>query len=191
MDKKQLYRQVAALHVANIDQGFLSTLGTQFVALMYEVLDATDGSVLLVEERDGDVAGFVAGSEGMGVICRGMLRRPVRLALALAPSLLRPSRLWRIFEILRYGRREQQGLPRAELLSIAVLPAYRGQGIADQLYGRLIDYFREAGLSEFTITVGEALQPAHRFYCRMGALPVSKVEVHKNLTSVVYIQKVG
>ncbi len=119
------YRQVAALHAASIDQGFLATLGVPFLALMYEAIDLAEDSVLLTEEQDGRILGFVAGGLGMGPIYRSMLRSPLRLTWALLPSLLRPRRVMRILDILHYGRRQGDGArwPKAELLSIAVAGA--------------------------------------------------------------------
>ena len=190
MDAAERYRQVAALHADNIDQGFLATLGIPFLSLMYRAIDEAPGSVLLTEEQHGRVVGFVSGGDGMGAIYRRMLRHPLRLVLALLPSLVRPSRLKRILEILRYGggTSTTHDLPRAELLSIAVAPHARGSGVAERLYRRLEENFAGRGLSAFRITVGDSLAPAHRYYRRMGAVPAGRVEVHAGEGSVVYVQ---
>jgi len=191
MEHSDLYQQVARLHVNNINQGFLATLGIGFVSLMYQAVDEAQDSVLLVEERDGSVAGFVSGGCGMGAIYKQMLRSPFRLGLALIPSLLHPRRMLRIFEILRYshGHSLPKGLPKAELLSIAVAPTCRGQQVADRLYRRLENHFQDAGITSFRIIVGERLAPAHRFYQRMGAVPVTDVEVHQGEVSTVYVHQ--
>lgn len=192
MDSDSRYRQVAALHAANIDRGFLSSLGQAFLVLVYRAIDEAPDSVLIVEERGERVLGFVAGSAGMGAIYRRLLRNPVALAFALAPSLVRPARLRRIFEILRYGRGDTYDAhwPATELLSIAVAPEARGQGIADLLYRRLVAHFRSSGVGSFRIVVGDALAPAHRFYQRMGAVPSGRIEVHVGEGSRVYVQPI-
>jgi ribosomal protein S18 acetylase RimI-like enzyme len=193
MDSSHRYRQVAALHAANIDRGFLSTLGQPFLALVYRAIDEAPDGVLIVEEREGHVLGFVAGSVGMGAIYRRLLHRPLPLASALAPSLFSPARLRRIFEILRYGRGDSGGArwPAPELLSIAVAPEARGQGIADALYRCLVESFRSRGIEAFRIVVGDALGPAHRFYQRMGATPAGRIEVHEGEGSRVYVQSIS
>jgi ribosomal protein S18 acetylase RimI-like enzyme len=192
MNNDTRYQQVAMLHVANINQGFLATLGNPFLERMYRAIDETGESVLLTEECDGRVVGFVSGSSGMGPIYRRMLRRPLSLAWALLPGLLRPTRCKRIIEIMLYGQNKHdsllQPLPQAELLSIAVDPAARGSGVGERLYRRLEEHFRERGVSSFRITVGDALLPAHRFYRRMGAKPVGRTQVHAGEESVVYVQ---
>lgn len=192
MTPAERYRQVAALHAANINQGFLATLGVPFLALMYRALDEADGSVLLTEEQGGRVVGFVSGGEGMGAIYRRMLRYPVRLGLSLLPSLVRPKRLKRILEILRYGGSATAGqdLPNAELLSIAVDVSVRGTGVAERLYRQLQAHFSGRGVGAFRIVVGDSLAPAHRYYRKMGAKPVDRIEVHAGEGSVVYLQEV-
>ena len=93
MDKGNLHRQVAEVHIGNIDQGFLATLGVSFLSLMYRAIDEARDCVLLVEERDDRVIGFVSGGIGMGSIYKGMLRYPFRLAFSLLPSVLHPGRV--------------------------------------------------------------------------------------------------
>lgn len=191
MPKRELYLQVAALHIASIDQGFLSTLGVRFVALMYRAIDECESSAVFVDESEGRIVGFVAGASGMRSIYKRMLRYWPALFVTLLPSVVNPRRVWRILEILKYSRAHQDSddLPSAELLSIAVDPAYRGQHRADFLYQQLAAYFRDRGDVAFKITVGKALAPAHRFYTRMGAVPMTDVEVHEGNMSTVYVQR--
>lgn len=189
-----LYRQVARLHMEGINQGFLPQLGLQFMTLLYEAIDRCPGSVLLVEVDGEKVLGFVAGAASMKLIYRQLLRRFFSLFLALLPSLARPARLRRIFEIMRYGSQqavpERPPLPAFELLSIAVAPDVRGTGCADRLYNRLTEYCHSHGIMAFKIIVGDSLAPAHRFYQRMGALAVSRMEVHAGQGSVVYVHQI-
>lgn len=191
MTREDIYKQVATLHAANIDQGFLATLGVPFLSLMYQAIDEAPGSVLIVDEDAGRIRGFVSGGTGMGSIYRRMLGAPLRLALALLPSLVQPKRLKRIIEILRYsgGKPSVTNLPNAELLSIAVDSAWRGKGIAETLYKRLTAHFVHLGVPAYRITVGNGLAPAHRFYRRMGAKAVGSIEVHAGEGSVVYVQR--
>lgn len=191
MTTRERYRQVAKLHVRCLDQGFLATLGEDFLTLMYEAIDHADGTMLITEDRDGQVAGFITGGAGMGAIYRRMLRSPVRLGLALAPALLRPAKVWRIFEIVRYSGDSvlPASVPDAELLSLAVAPEWRGKAVADQLYQRLVERFRLEGVGAFRIIVGQRLDPAHRFYQRMGAISAGQIEVHRGEASTVYVHR--
>lgn len=193
LSPSERYRQVATLHAANINQGFLATLGVPFLSLMYQAIDEGDQSVLLTEESAGQVVGFVSGAVGMGPIYRQMLRHPLRLTISLLPSLACPGRILRIFETLRYsrGRAKPSGWPDGELLSIAVDPTLRGSGLSERLYRRLEDHFSKLGLPAFRIVVGKALEPAHRYYQRMGATPIGTIEVHSGEKSVVYVHRLA
>ena len=192
MTPQERYRQVARLHVRCLDRSFLATLGEGFLAQMYAAIDATPGALLLTEERDGEVVGFITGGTGMGAIYRRMMRRPVRLGFALLPALVRPAKLRRIVEILRYSGDDglPADVPEPELLSLAVAPEWRGKSIADSLYARLAEAFQAQGVDAFRIIVGAALAPAHRFYKRMGAVPAGEVEVHAGESSTVYVHRV-
>lgn len=191
MNKQAIYRRVAQLHAENINQGFLSSLGPNFLTLLYQAIDESPVSVLILAWEDNQLVGFVSGALGMGSVYRQLLRYWPRLIMALAPSLLMPNRLWQIIEILRYSRGGHEHgakLPAAELLSIVVDPAARGRSHADRLYRQLTEFFAQRGEHEFKIIVGAALAPAHRFYRRMGAQPAAEIEIHQGVRSTVYVQ---
>ena len=194
MYSSQTLMQVAELHTKNLDQGFLSTLGPKFLFLMYRAIDECEASVLIVENDPSGVAkGFVTGAEGMRSIYHQMLKSLPALIVALLPSLLNPIKVWRILEILLHSKHsaEKQNLPSYELLSIAVRPDHRGQGVSERPDSGLINHCRSRGIHSFRIIVGENLHPAHRFYQRMGAHVVGDVQVHGGQRSLVYAQAVN
>ena len=158
---------------------------------MYRAIDECGSSALFVETSGDRVVGFVAGATGMKPIYKRMLHYWPELFVTLLPSAFNPRRTRRILEILKYSRAHQtdNAMPDAELLSIAVDAAFRGQHRADVLYQELATYFRDRGDAAFKITVGEALAPAHKFYRRMGAHPVADVEVHRGEISTVYVHQ--
>jgi GNAT superfamily N-acetyltransferase len=192
---KSFHQQVASLHIAGISQGFLPLLGTDFMVLLYRAIDGCSSSVVLTECVDGKVLGFVSGAYNMKAIYRQLMGKPVQLLLSLLPSLFRPYRLKRIFEVIRYGvqlgSEKETSLSEFELLSIVVDPVARGTGCADRLYQHLISYCRSRGIESFRIVVGDTLSSAHSFYVRMGAVPVGRVEVHSGESSIIYVQKVS
>ena len=186
---KDVYRQVAQLHASSIDQGFLSSLGPSFLSLLYEAIDANESSVLLIATQNGRVVGFVTGAEEMASIYRQLLRRWPRLFMALLPAMVSPRKLSKIAEIVLMGSKAKPelDLPNAELLSIAVEQSQRGRGYAHSLFQDLVGHFRQRSMFAFRIVVGEQLTIAHRFYKRMGAEPVGRVEVHQGQGSIIYI----
>lgn len=193
MHDPQNLMHVAKLHAKNLDQGFLSTLGIKFLFIMYQAIDECEASVLIVENDDTGVPiGFVTGAEGMRPIYQQMFKRLPALIAALLPSLLNPIKVWRILEILLHSKHsaEIQNFPTYELLSIAVDPHHRGQGVSERLYAGLLDHCRRHEIHSFKIIVGENLHPAHRFYLRMGADVAGEVQVHGEQRSLVYAQAI-
>lgn len=192
------YRMAARLHSQSIDQGFLSSLGTRFLSLMYQAIDEADNSTLIVASEGGKIIGFVSGTLGIGEVYRAMLKHRIGLAVALLPSLFSLRRVRRILEIAFYGRRKARKnpeagpeVPDAELLSISVDGAYRGKKHSDRLFQDLVGFFRSKNIPRFKIIVGASLAPAHSFYRRMGAKPAGTTEVHKGEISTIYIYEVN
>ncbi len=187
------YRAVASLHCDNINQGFLATLGVPFLTLLYEAIDKDSESVLLVERVDRRVVGFVTGTRGLGRIYKQLLLKPLYLIYSLKSCILSPSKLYKIFEVLLIskGSNISADLPKQELLSIVVNPAYQGGGHAENLFKALCSHFRAEGASSFSIVVGSNLDRAHAFYTKMGSIPVKEIQVHKGTDSVVYVKELS
>lgn len=189
-DKIAAYRKVAQIHSLCINQGFLPTLGIRFLTLLYEAIDADQNSVLFVNIIDGEIVGFVAGGRGMKSIYIEMIKRFPKLLIALIPVVFSPSKLKYIVDILLIGREKNTAAnrPTAELFSIAVLDNARGRGIAGDLYKSLAQHFTENCEDSFGIVVGDNLLSAHKFYLRMGAIPVAQISIHKGQISTLYKQ---
>lgn len=192
-DRESLYRAVARLHAENIGQGFLPSLGQDSLALLYRTTDESSESTLIPAYEDNQVCGFIAGAIQLKPVYLRLLLHWPALFMALAPSLLRPTRLWRILEILRYSREDgvdtaRVPLPDAELLGLAVAPGCRDRGHADSLYEGLRRFFARQGQVSFKIMVGADLSRAIHFYRRMGAVPAAEITLHRGASSTVYVQ---
>lgn len=188
MHSPAVYRQVAELHSTAIDQGFLSQLGPRFLTLLYEAIDQSPASVLIVETRDGLLCGFVSGGIGLGPVYRLLFRRLPSLLAALWPLAFSPSKLCRVVEVLLHTRKQSAAdLPSAELYSIAVSPEFRRSGVAERLYDSLGQAFVKRGITEFKIVVGDTLPPAQAFYRKMGAEPKMTIEIHGGAFSTVFV----
>lgn len=187
------YIAVAELHCCNINQGFLATLGVPFLTLLYEAIDKDSESVLLVERVDHRIVGFVTGTHGLRRIYKQLLLKPFRLIYSLKSCILSPSKMYKILEVflISKGSNISADLPKQELLSIVVNPAYQGGSHAENLFKALCSHFRAEGASSFRIIVGSNLDRAHAFYTKMGSIPVEEIQVHKGADSVVYVKKLS
>jgi glycosyltransferase involved in cell wall biosynthesis/ribosomal protein S18 acetylase RimI-like enzyme len=189
-----IHAQVAALHMEAIGQGFLSSLGEEFLALVYRAIDEDPHSALFVEEHAGRVTGFVAGTTNARSMYRRLFRRLPAVLWSLRGSLVSPRRLAGMLSVVRYVRGsgpKLPDLPSAELLSIAVSPDQRGKGVSERLYRRLESHFAAQGVQRFKIIAGEALIPARRFYERVGARLVARFNMHAGAESLIFVHDCG
>ena len=189
--KKQIYQDVASLHIASIPSGFLPTLGLKFLSLMYRCIDETASTILITKYNDDQLVGFVTGSVGKANLYRLMLSHPFGLVFALLPVLISIKKVRKIFSILSHSSGSvRANYPAPELLTICVNSAFRRRGIADELYVKLCNDFKSKSVNEFVIIVGKALD-ANRFYLKQGATVVGQLQVHAGSDSNVFIQRVS
>ena len=195
---KTIVHDVAALHLELLDQGFITTLGFEFLCLIYYAINEDPDSKLIVRlDNFGKVIGFVAGGLSLRGIYKLLLKNPLALGWSLRASVFSMGALRGIFEIIvrsflaaLCGHHSGEGskLPAAELYFIAVNPAHHGEGVATGLYEDLKRELNCLGADAFRILVGESLARAHAFYIKMGARPVESVALHSGNTSIVYVQ---
>jgi len=182
---------MARLHADGMPDAFLPTLGPRFLARLYRALATDPEAVALVAEGVDGVVGFAAGVTSVG----GFYRRFARghgpaAALAAAPRLVRPSVARRLLETVRYpADADGNGhLPDAELLSIAVAPAFRADGTGRALADGVLAGLAGRGVDDIKVVVGAANQGANRFYAKVGFRDAGQLTVHQGTPSNVWIR---
>jgi len=187
---EQEFLQVAQLHQQYIPLGFLSSLGTGFLARIYAFMAKDDAALLLVAVERGTVVGFVSGTVDVGSFYRRFIIKNILWGFVLLPKLVTGDRLKRALETLLYPRKNKvMNLPKAELLSIVVDRAYQGKGVAKSLYEHLEQFYRIKRIQEFKIIVGSTLTSAICFYQKVGATKLTEIEVHEGYQSWVMHQQ--
>ena len=187
--------EIAHLHKKNIHTGFLSSLGRDFLKLLYSSIQKSDVGILIAEIQDNKVVGFVSGTTNINRIYMVFLKKNfIRVIITLLPHLISFPKLKKIGEILLYPiseKRSGENIPSAELLSMVVDEKWRRKGVGENLYRALVEEFKKRGISKFKIVVGENLDSAQKFYEKMGAKKVKKMEIHKGKKSWIYIHEIG
>lgn len=183
------YLQIAGLHKRSLPYGFLSSLKTETLAAIYRALDCSRGCVVLIKYDQNGLAGFVAGSITRRAQVRALLSHAFSIGskLIFDPALY--QKLGKMFAVARHlgvASDLKQGLPAAELISIAVSLECRGQGIGKMLYNDLVSWFEHRGVSQFHIRVGGALQNAQHFYESLGAMPVPDIKIGINNETLIF-----
>lgn len=176
---------VVALHGERIAEGFLVTLGPRFVARLYRRIARSERAELLVAEVDGRVVGFVAVTTATGRLYREFLLHDAALAgLAAAPSILRSPR--RVWETLRYGTRDD-GLPPAEILSVAVASDVVGHGIGGSLVSAALAELVRRDVHAAHVVTAVGNQAAIAMYERAGFVRHGRTEVHPGAVQEVLV----
>lgn len=185
---------VAELHASEIDQGFLASLGVGFLDRLYRRMMQHRESFLLVARAASQpgsppgVCGFVAGTERTAGLYAEFLRRD---GLAAAFAARRRFRaIGQAWETLRYAGESsigRTGLPAAELLSLAVAPGQRGQGVGRALVAGFLAELRHRGVASARVTVASDNRAALRLYQAGGFRPAGRLEVHRGHPSEVLV----
>jgi ribosomal protein S18 acetylase RimI-like enzyme len=175
--------RAASLHGLLISEGFLSSLGTQFLRRLYGRIARSPDSFLLVAETDGTVVGFIAGSVAVGRLYRSFLLRD-SVAVALRAPVRLVTALPRVFETLRHGLGGEK-TEGGELLAVAVDPRVRGRQVGLGLVKDFLDELERRGSGAASVVVGADNTAAIAMYERAGFTRARSFEMHRGTRSVV------
>ncbi|MDQ3190539.1 MAG: GNAT family N-acetyltransferase [Bacteroidota bacterium] len=185
--------QIARLHINNIKSGFLSSLGEDFLKLIYFSIQKK--GVLIGLRSDNSVIGFVSGVEDINAVYYEFIKKNFFKAFFfILPKMISFNVIKKVVEIALYPLQKKIDkieLPKAELLSIVMEPDQRGTGGAEVLYKELVKDFQGKNIEKFKIIVGAKLIGAQKFYSKMGALQLDSINIHKGEKSWVYLQQIA
>lgn len=181
--------QVARLHCAAIDTGFLSSLGSAFLTTLYRLVASDRFACGLVAEEDNRIVGFAALTSDIRSLYRSLLcRGALRFLRHLPGFLFSGCRCRQAMETLIYPRRGcRHALPRAELLALAVQPDRRRRSIGRQLVEQVLRDARCRGLTRIKVCVGDTRTAARALYADMGFEHACNLE-HHGRTSQIWVK---
>jgi len=182
---------VVMLHEKEINYGFSSYLGRNFLKYLYKnIIGCENGLGLVAVNNQGQVLGFIAGTMNLRRFYKRFIRKYSIIAgLLVLPKLLRWKAIKSFYQNLLYpSEGAQLDLPGAEIISTAVLPNARGRGIGRLLTEAAFEEFRKRGVSKIKVLVGDRLQ-ANEFYRRMGFEFVTHVTYNSDkMDANVYVK---
>lgn len=181
---------VASLHQQEISLGFLSSLPHIFLAKFYEGIIRYPGGFCVVAEDGGRIVGFIAGLTDIRAFAKFFLRRFFFTAVFLLPRMVGISTIRKLFESLRYSRR-QDNLPKAELLTMAVARDCQGRGAAKDMFAVFLGEMKARGVKTFRVLVGESLPGAIAWYEKQGFRLAHSISVHGKEPSRMYVYAIA
>jgi ribosomal protein S18 acetylase RimI-like enzyme len=181
--------QCAEIHQNEIHEGFLSTLGRDFLVVLYGTLAGSEHAFVFAAVDGERVFGFIVGAMDTGAVYKEFMRRAgLKAVYLLAPKLFSFRRIKRIFETVLYPRRKKEDdLPEPEILNFCVRSDLQGQGVGSALFKELRSEFSRRGVEQIRIVTGETQRSAQTFYEKRGARLAANIEVHKDTVSRVYV----
>jgi ribosomal protein S18 acetylase RimI-like enzyme len=171
---------VSEIHLVSQQGTFLTSLGRDFLTALYSQISQSDYSVSYVALSDGEVVGFVVGTSHTKELFKEVaLKGSLRLGwLIFRRALSRPVLLWHAVKTLAYPSQGAEDEAQAELLALAVAPAWRNKGIGDQLLRQLVYGMKMAEVDQIEVTVDGNNNGAVRFYRRQGFEPLFTFEMY-------------
>ena len=153
---------VARLHHAAMGSSTWALLGIGFLQALYVSLIDDERFLAFVYEEDGDIGGFIAGSQNTTQMLSATMSRawPI-LAMKAFPRVLRPQVLMRIWQTHRYTDLSGAGdLP--ESLFCSFKPSLRGKRISGHINKVLFDELLARGHHAVKVTTEVDNQGANR-----------------------------
>jgi ribosomal protein S18 acetylase RimI-like enzyme len=181
---------MARIHREALPTAFLPSLGLSFLKLLYRALARDPDGVALVAENGRGIVGFATGTSSVKRFYRRFfIRYGVPAAASVVPRLVsRPRVLAHALETARYPD-GADGLPEAELLSIAVHPAWTAKGTGRMLAEGILRGLAQRGADQVKVVVAQENEGANRFYERLEFELASQINVHKDEVSNVWVYR--
>lgn len=179
-------REIAKLHISGISTGFISSLGIDFVASLYEAIAQSKESFGFVAEEKHKILGFVAFTPNLKRLYKSViLKKGLRLGFLLAGKVFSFGTIKKVFETLFYPSRiKKMDLPCAELLSTVVAPEGRRKGLATQLVEKGFQECQKRRIDKVKVLVGAANEPANKLYLKCGFEFVGQIESHGVISNI-------
>ncbi|MFA5553180.1 MAG: N-acetyltransferase [Phycisphaerae bacterium] len=177
---------VGSIHIVGIPTGFISSLGKEFLSVLYEAIAEDRNSFGLVAIEDDKVLGFVAFSTNLSQLYKYViLKKGFKFTVILVRKMMSIKNIKKVWANLFYPKKMQQmALPDAELLSIAVVPEGRGKGIAKQLTNAGLEECRKRDIDKVKVLVADKNQPANKLYQKCGFEFITEISSHGVLSNI-------
>jgi ribosomal protein S18 acetylase RimI-like enzyme len=187
-EPRDVFLQLACLHVDEISDGFLTSLGVPVITELYRAVSRCPNAFIVTANLDGRLLGFLCASTNTRLVYHHVLLRTWRPLLPLiVRHLFRRRTLVRCWETLTYPTRTTApDVSVAEILNFCVADDVQRTGLGRKLFGTMeTEYFRR-GIRSIRIVTGAKQKKAIRFYEKIGAKLFGRTEVHAHSESLIF-----
>lgn len=163
---------LANIHINTFKGFFLSELGLSFLKTYYKaVLNYKESIAICAVNDEGEIVGFVTGSKHAKGYNTGLIRNNLFsfFTAFLRLLMLNPKSIYRIIKNLEKKSNPADDGNYVELLSIAVLPGYKNEGVGSQLITKFEDQAVIDGGERITLTTDyDGNETVLNFYFKNG-----------------------
>ena len=186
--EKDLFPEIAELHIDNIPTGFISSLGLDFVTTAYRAIEKDQQSFGFAALEGDKLLGFISFSNNLRGLYRvAALEMGTKFGSVLLKKLFSFSMIKKIMDDVFYPfKADKLNLPKAELLSIVVVPESRGKGIAGRLVEAGLNLCKTRGIDRVKVLVAAENEPANKLYQKYGFEFKIKIYNH-GIRSNIYV----
>lgn len=185
---------ITNLHVETLKSSFLSGFNVHFLACIYNFL--IDHEYVWVYEEENLVKGFVSFTPNTSKMMKQfVIYNPGLLIFIFLKTFFKPEFHKKLLETFLTPFKSKKSidstkLPKGELLSISVSPNCQASGIGSQLLNALEMYLQQNRILSYKVVAGEELVGANKFYLKNGFVLATKIKIHGDNLSNVYIKKI-
>ena len=197
---KNIYTEIASLHIEQIHHGLLPLLGCKFLSRLYYELAIAPNTGVWAALKSNELVGFISGSANVRKSYFAVLSRAWPLFLYLTwQVILKTGLLWKTISVLCYPFKHSSETQhsnklcsniKSEILAIAVNMDFEGQGIGRKLiqtFEKELSQWNNRGY--YCVATNLSDIKSNSFYLKVGFLPCHQVK-HNDLMLQVYLKNI-
>lgn len=188
-----LFRVMGQIHQKEIETGFLSGLGVNFLKELYHTLAGSGNAIAMVAFVGDRLIGFICVALDLSRLHRDMLlRNGHKLMFYAFPKLIRPSTVFGAIETLLYASRKVSAdMSKVEIINFCIESRFQRFGVGRMLLDAVCAELELRGIPRIKAVTGKNQFKARRFYEKLKSQCVEEIEIHKGAKSVMYIIEVS
>jgi len=193
LDKShKFFYECAKIHSQEIPDGFLPTLGLNFLSSLYNSFSKSKYSFLLLAVEDDKVVGFIAISIHTKNFFKWYIASESYKNLFRIPlSILSGVFFKKVIEVFKYPFSkktiDKEFISDSEIFNFCVDSSLQGKGVGKLLFSKALDYLKDYKIQSIKIVTGSKQIAAQNFYYKSGAMLSHKIKVHDDEESLVFL----
>ena len=194
--KHKYFLECATIHSKEIPNGFLPTLGLNFLSSLYEVFSKSKHSFLLLAIEDDKVIGFIAISLHTKFFFKQYLKTKLFKSLYKIPIVIFGKVFFikslNVFKYFFSNKRDGEiFISNSEIFNFCISSLYQGRGTGQLLFLSAVEQLKVHNIKILKIVTGQSQKSAQNFYYKIGATPSHKIIIHNGKESVVFKYKIN